>query len=470
MPPIEPSLYRLTSYEPSKVRSAVSDAFDRNAEVFEPLRSHGKDGLVVVKPNWIAASHEHDPSVWDCVITHPEVVMAVLACLADRMDGRGTIAVCDAPVTQADFSAVLERGRLRTRIEEFRAQWPALNIEILDLRREVWVQKEEVTVERRANTEDPRGYVRLNLGEHSCLHGHRGEGRYYGADYDTRALNSHHRNGLHEYLLSGTAMRCHLFVNLPKLKTHRKTGLTCSLKNLVGINGDKNWLPHHTEGFPGSGGDEFPEESRKAKLERRLKRVGQRLALDLPVVGPFIFRKVRRVGKEALGDSRRVIRAGNWVGNDTCWRMVLDLNRALLFGTPSGGWDSAAKPYLAIVDGIVAGQGMGPTAPDPASAGVILASRDPAQTDAIACALMGFDPRLVPMVVHAFDGHKWPISTIPLEGVTVVDRRVGTTTPLSGLRPAIDGGFVPHFGWTALRGTHAPSQTLSPEPAVDDGR
>ena len=53
-------------------------------------------------------------------------------------------------------------------------------------------------------------------------------------------------------------MKCDLFVNLPKLKTHKKTGITCSLKNFVGINGDKNWLPHHTEGVPANGGDEFP--------------------------------------------------------------------------------------------------------------------------------------------------------------------------------------------------------------------
>jgi hypothetical protein len=35
-------------------------------------------------------------------------------------------------------------------------------------------------------------------------------------------------------------------------------GMTCALKNLVGINANKNWLPHHTEGTPEQGGDQFP--------------------------------------------------------------------------------------------------------------------------------------------------------------------------------------------------------------------
>ena len=45
--------------------------------------------------------------------------------------------------------------------------------------------REEVVVDRRANEEDPRGYVRLDLGRDSLFYGFAGEGRYYGADYDT---------------------------------------------------------------------------------------------------------------------------------------------------------------------------------------------------------------------------------------------------------------------------------------------
>lgn len=48
-----------------------------------------------------------------------------------------------------------------------------------------------------------------------------------------------------------------VFINLPKMKVHKKTGVTLSLKNLVGINADKNWLPHYSGGSPRNGGDQF---------------------------------------------------------------------------------------------------------------------------------------------------------------------------------------------------------------------
>ena len=61
-------------------------------------------------------------------------------------------------------------------------------------------------------------------------------------------------NGTHEYLISRSAMDADVFINLPKLKTHKKVGVTLSLKNLVGINGDKNYLPHFCIGTPAEGG------------------------------------------------------------------------------------------------------------------------------------------------------------------------------------------------------------------------
>ena len=41
---------------------------------------------------------------------------------------------------------------------------------------------------------------------------------------------------------------------------------------------------------------------------------------------------------------RPTIRNGNWQGNDTCWRMALDLNRALRFANRDGSLRTAAQP------------------------------------------------------------------------------------------------------------------------------
>lgn len=413
----------------------------------------GASRLVVVKPNWIQQSHERLPDVWEPVITHPQVLLGVMEALAETMGGRGAICLCDAPHAYADFDAILARGGLLDGIAALRRRWPALRLEVRDLRREVWRRKDEVVVERRSNGEDPRGYARLDLGARSLLYGHAGEGAYFGADYDTSVVNRHHCGEVQEYLLAGSPMACDLFVNVPKLKTHKKTGISCALKNLVGVNGDKNWLPHHTLGHPHRGGDEFPAASIKSLAEGRIKRLGQRAALALPGLGTWAYRQMRNAGVRVLGGSDRVVRNGNWSGNDTCWRMALDLNRCLLYGNRDGSWREAGagRPYLAIVDGIVGGQGDGPLCPQAADAGVLAAGTSPAVLDAVAARLMGFAPESLPIVARAFDAHHWPLADRPLAAIEVDDARVGRRVRLADLEPALAGGFAPHFGWRVLR-------------------
>lgn len=431
----------------------VAKSLEADPETAAMLRAADPGRLVVVKPNWIQESHEYQPDVWEPVITHPRLLLAIVETLATYMDGRGTICICDVPHTYADFSAITARGGLLTGMEALRRRWPSLRIDLLDLRREMWLRKEGVVVERRPKPHDPRGYVRLDLGRDSLFHGHKGEGCYYGADYDSMVVNRHHRGTVQEYLLAGSPMACDLFVNVPKLKTHKKTGITCALKNLVGITGDKNWLPHHTEGIPECGGDEFPAPSFGRRIESCLKRAGQRAALAVPGLGTWAYRKARRAGKLVLGDSDTVIRNGNWSGNDTCWRMALDLNRCLLYGNRDGSWreDGARKRYLAIVDGILGGEGNGPLCPEPVRAGILASGTNPAVLDAVAARLMGFSLEDLPIVTQAFEAHRWPIADCRIEDITIYDGRVGGSVGLHDLAPAIPGGFKPHFGWDLLR-------------------
>ena len=50
--------------------------------------------------------------------------------------------------------------------------------------------------------------------------------RFRGADYDPGPTTEHHSGGRNAYLLSETVLSADLIVNLPKLKTHKKTGVT----------------------------------------------------------------------------------------------------------------------------------------------------------------------------------------------------------------------------------------------------
>ncbi len=438
------------------IREFVEAAFCIDETLDEFLSASETFRRVVVKPNWVSEAHQNSPDIWEPVITHPVLIMAVLESLAERMKGRGIICLCDGPATVADFSAILDRGNLRDGIDDFRKRWPALQLEVQDLRREIWTWKEQVIVERLPNIPDSRGYVSMNLGKDSLFYGHHGEGRYYGADYDTQEVNAHHSGEIQEYLLAGTPMACDLFINLPKLKTHKKTGITCCLKNLVGVNGDKNWLPHHIEGNPSSGGDEFPSRSLLNSVESRLKKTAQRVALSFPWVGTYLYRKLRNSGIALLGDSEKKIRAGNWQGNDTCWRMVLDLNRALLYGNRDATWRETgkSKKYLAIVDGIVGGEGSGPLCPDSIKSQILVAGTSPAETDAVAARIMGFPLSQLSIIERAFDQHRWPLFKRQIKEIRIYDKRFDEQVSAENLKTVVTGGFKPHFGWPGLAVDH----------------
>jgi uncharacterized protein (DUF362 family) len=428
------------------------DLFDLAATLLEPEIAAAMPGNrpahVVVKPNWVQHRSESSDS-WEALITSPDLVHQVVRAVAALTRGRAVVSVCDAPHTYADFEAILDRGALRHHLARIAREWPTLQLEILDLRRERWTEQGGVVVRRERNVEDPRGYTAVDLGAWSCFRGHGGEGRFYGADYDRRVVNRHHHGGRHEYLLAGTPLDADLFINLPKLKTHRKTGITAALKNLVGINGDKNWLPHHTDGSPANGGDERPAVGWTDWVETRIKPLVQVATLRAPRLGAPLYRLARSRGMEMLDGAGPTIRNGNWQGNDTCWRMALDLNRALLFADRDGSLRAAAQPkrYFCIVDGVIGGEGNGPTDPEPVFSNVLVAGGNAAEVDAVAARLMGFDLARLPIVSRAFDAHHFPIGTVPIDLVTCFDERVGAEIAMSDVLPAVPGGFRPHFGW-----------------------
>lgn len=418
------------------------------APEIEAAMPTGRRIHVVVKPNWVQQRCETSDS-WEALITSPLLVEQVVRAIAALTGGRAVVSVCDAPHTIADFEATIAHGDLPRRLAAVRKDWPELDLEVIDLRRERWVQRDGVILRREPNVPDPRGYTAIDLGARSCLYGHPGEGRFYGADYDRAGVNRHHRGDRHEYLIAGTPLDADLFVNLPKLKTHRKAGITCALKNLVGINGDKNWLPHHTDGCPPDGGDERPVLQWRDRLEVKIKPLLQSATIAAPAIAGTVYRALRRGGPAIIDGAEPKIRNGNWQGNDTCWRMALDLNRALLYGNRDGSLRSATQPkrYFCIVDGIIGGEGNGPIDPDPVASNVIIAGGNPAEVDAVAAKLMGFAIDRVPIVIRAFDDHEWPIACTPLDELRCFDERFDLELSIHEVPPALPGGFRPHPGW-----------------------
>jgi uncharacterized protein (DUF362 family) len=353
---------------------------------------------IVLKPNlirhWNPADDGRGGTV-DSVITHGALIRAVADYAMIAAGRHGSVAIAEAPQMDCDFDRIREIVGLDHIVAAY-AESIGRKLEVIDLRREAVVFKDGVIENRRSLPGDPLGYRAVDLGDRSFFTGSGLDpNRFRGADYDPGPTAEHHSGGRNAYLLSETVLSADLVINLPKLKTHKKTGVTLALKNLVGINGDKNWLPHHSLGSADEGGDEFPHNNLVDKLRSRATEIARPFLAKGR--GLKFFQAVRRAESATRGD--QFIRSGNWYGNRTTWRMCCDLNRCLYYSDQEGLHLDSPEPVrtvLTIIDGVLAGEGEGPLAPSDVPLGVVLAGTDPVAVDLAAVRLMGFDETRLP--------------------------------------------------------------------------
>jgi len=367
----------------------------------------GPGDTVVLKPNFVRDFRETQAGHEDCLITHGSIIRAVLDYAYIALKGKGRIIIADAPQNDADFDVIRQMAGL-DEIQAFYREHAGFEVEVYDLRPEKARKVNGVICGHDRLPGDPDGYVKVNLGCHSMFHeiSHLCH-LLYGSEYDTSEIRRHHSGGVHEYLVSRTILNADCIINLPKLKTHKKTGITVCMKNLVGINGNKNWLPHHRLGSPAQGGDQFSNDGLIHRMERGTMACFRRV---FPLLGPMrtmLAKPLKAVGQAIFGDTNTdTIRSGNWYGNDTTWRMVIDLNRILAYADKNGNiLDRPARHIFCIVDGIVGGEGNGPLDPTPKKVGMVLAGGNGVAVD-LACAhLMGFDYRRLPVLFDAMAEH-----------------------------------------------------------------
>jgi uncharacterized protein (DUF362 family) len=405
-----------------------------------------RGGSVVLKPNFIRHWNPNAAGTIESVITHGAVVRAMLDYAALAVGPEGGVTLAESPQQDCDWTRIGELAGL-SEIASLYDRSLGRSFFTVDLRREVVETADGVIVARKPLPGDPLGYRAVDLGRTSFFEGSGLDpAKMRGADYDPAATGAQHRDGRNAYLLSETVLRADLVVNLPKLKTHKKTGVTLALKNLVGINGDKNWLPHHTVG---RAGDEFPGDglldhvrSRAVELARGWLARGR---------ATRVFRLARRAEWSLRGDD--FIRSGNWHGNRTTWRMVCDLNRALYYSDAAGLRLDAPRPVrtvLTVLDGVVAGEGAGPLAPADRPLGAILAGTDPVAVDLAALSLMGFDWQRVPKVRELIRDPGPRLTDVREDSdVSVVETPADPVAPnprtLAEIR--CDRPFEPHPGW-----------------------
>lgn len=381
-------------------------------------------GLVVLKPNFVANKDQERALVGDrllCSSTHASVLRPLLDYASRAVGPEGRITIVDSPVEGTDLGAVIGPLGVPQLLEWAKDTLPT-RVELLDLRDFRLVPRMLLDnrplgrrslnlglLQRIPLAGDPRGYVTVDLGKESAF-GDLPKGRlarlrfHRGHPHGPRP---HHTETVHQYSLSRTVLASDLFINVPKLKTHKKAGVTLAMKSLIGTTNRKYWLPHYTAGAPPVG-DEYPEEPGWFdRLQARLSRI------PLPGGHAAILSCPPRGGHKIFMD-------GGNSANDTIWRVVVDFNRILLYSDGGGRMqETPQRAYLALIDGILAGEGEGPINADPRPAGLLAGSLDPLAADAASARAMGFDPGSIPSVQGALGDHRWPFALGSLDDLEI---------------------------------------------------
>jgi len=372
------------------------------------------DDPVLIKPNLVM---DHNQGQWGL---EPLITNSTLISVTAKQILRShplELLVGDAPLQSCDFQALTSRSGLSGYSEELERR-DARFKGIADFRRTTcdFVAGVRIPAE---NLRPMDQFVLFDLKAESLLEGVTDKRHPFRVTcYDPSLMARTHCAGKHEYLVAREVIESRLIVNMPKLKTHRKAGMTCSLKNLIGINGNKEYLPHHRLGGSISGGDCYPGRSTlKRALEHALDRANSAATFGTA----FVWRQAAAQLTRAIstgGDQVGV--EGAWSGNDTIWRTCLDLNRILLYGRLDGSLsDQPQRRVIHVADAIVAGQGDGPLKPQPLPLGLLVAGYNASAVDWVCARLLGFDPDRLPCVRNAFDRFRWPLTAFQPEDIIV---------------------------------------------------
>lgn len=399
----------------------LTEDSDLRAEI-GALLPGGPYRKICIKPNWVM--HQQYPEFpIQAMVTGATLVDAVIACCLDRYPSLEEITIGDAPLQTCDWDLMVQQAGLATIIAKYTAiRKPRIFFQ--DWRRERAIFRQGVFHRlRQGPFGDPKGYAEVTLNEASYLDPVSSENRQFRVmDYDPLETTRCHGAGFHHYLIANSALDCDLFINLPKMKTHRLAGITGALKNAVGIVGNKACLVHYRRGSRDRKGDEFPDPARfPLILHARVREFLQRRPawLARPVYFPLraswtALRKIH--GIETIGKRENLPRdfftgGGGWYGNDSVWRMIYDLNHILLYARPSDGAleKFRQRDTLIIMDGLVAGEGNGPLQALPVPSNILLASSNPCLVDLAAAKLMGFDWGKIPQLarIPGFKTEHW---------------------------------------------------------------
>jgi uncharacterized protein (DUF362 family) len=383
-----------------------------------------KGDKVALKPNFVRHFNDLPDQSLDVIITHMSVIRPLIDYAFLAVGKKGLVRIVEAPQADCEMDIIKKKFRIDELIALYKEK--GYTLQFIDTRKEKMKIKEGVVLGLKPMAGDPNGYTIAKVNEYSEFIGNGIDSNLLrGADYDYDETSLHHHDNRHEYLISNSVLDNDLIINVPKIKTHYKIGLTVALKNLVGINGDKNWLPHWRKGTVDDGGDQFKDINffNKAKskfLEKiapllRIKPIAYTAMSLAKIIHSFGF-------KNNFG-------CGTWFGNDTIWRTALDLNKTLFYIDDNGKINEKLfdkRKYLTICDGIIAGEGQGPLAPKAKPLCILIGATNPAYCDLVIAKLMGFNYKKIRFLEKLFH-----IKKLPLIGIKDVNELKLKVTDIS---------------------------------------
>lgn len=402
-----------------------------------PLSDIIKPGnIVLLKPNWVH-HYNFSKNGLNCLITHEIFIECVLDEVLKCNPGK--VIIGDSPIQGCNFSKLsdwkwIERIRNKSDVP----------IEIKDYRRTHFI-RDPITSKAsvKNNLIDESNYILFDLAKSSSLEEiTNSNSNFRVADYDHRLLQINHQKGVHKYLMTKDPFKVDVILNLPKLKTHQKAGLTGALKNLVGLNGNKDYLPHHRSGGSFEGGDCYSGKSVLKKANELLNDLSnQNIGNRKYLIYKNLNRSITLIRK-IFGDKGNV--SGGWYGNDTVWRMAIDLNKILLYGKADGSIsNNIQRTIFSITDAIIAGDHDGPLKPEPVYFGMVTFGSSSAIVEYVHGLLMGFEPFKIPLLNGAF------ISFPYLTQFTPEDIEVYMNSKKIELKDIVNYSypFTPSQGW-----------------------
>ncbi|MBZ5723970.1 MAG: DUF362 domain-containing protein [Acidobacteriia bacterium] len=431
------------------------DHANRGTAAWNPLRHIIEPGMtVVLKPNFVLSAHKDGKNLF-AIVTHPAVLRAIADYVWIALGGHGKIVIADAPQYDCDFPQLIEATRLDEVIAFYNGfRGPAA--QLLDLRPYASMGKHFASL-LKPLPGDPLGSILVNLGRRSALYGCPHPEKLYGAVYHREETIAHHTGETHEYLVSRTIMDADVVVSVPKLKVHKKVGVTLNVKGLVGINTNKNYLVHYSITPPSEGGDQYPDgllgPVEKALISTERWMYDHLLAPRKPLL-EYLHRSLywlhnhttRRLGIK-VEERKRLLDAGNWYGNDSAWRMAADLYTLFLFAGSDGLLHrTPQRRAFSIVDGIVGGDINGPLTPDPVASGVLLGGENLLAVDLVATRLMGFDPLKLKTYQGLLANREFDFGVHGLQDIQVASDDPSWTRCLTDPSSRFLG-FRPHPGW-----------------------